>query len=214
MRVTALVPAFNEAPRVSPILRLLVSSHRVKRVMLIDDGSTDQTAGVGEGVEGVEVMVLPENLGKAGAIERGLATVDEGIILLLDADLIGFSTDHLNQLLDPLEKGHCEMSVGVFLEGKLSTDLGQVVAPGLSGQRAFLASRFQGFPLGEVKGYGFETALNGFALSEGWRTLRIPLVGVHQVTKEKKRGVVKGLGERLLMYWEVALGWMGRWTAK
>ena len=213
-RVCALVPAHNEAPRVGRNLQVILHSGLADRVLLIDDGSTDETRTIGERMEDVEVVSLPKNLGKAGAVQAGLSRVDAGVVLLLDADLLDLNKGHIFQLLDPVLRGHCEMSVGVFQEGRLGTDLGQFVAPGLSGQRAFQRERISHFPFSEVRGYGFETALNGFALREGWRVLRIPLPGLHQVTKERKMGMVKGFGSRMRMYFEVVRGWMGRWAPK
>ena len=46
MKVSAVVPAFNEAPRIGDVIRPLISSGLVEQVIVVDDGSEDGTANV------------------------------------------------------------------------------------------------------------------------------------------------------------------------
>ncbi len=87
MRVQALVPAFNEADTIAKVVRGL--SPHVAAVCVIDDGSTDGTAGAARSA-GAEVVVNPGERGKGAAIRAGLARVlerDCTHVLLIDGDL-------------------------------------------------------------------------------------------------------------------------------
>ena len=88
MKVSAVVPAFNEAPRIGDVIRPLISSGLVEQVIVVDDGSEDGTANVAREC-GAEVLVLEKNEGKGGAVLSGMAKVRGEVLLLMDADLVG-----------------------------------------------------------------------------------------------------------------------------
>ena len=87
MRAVALIPAFNEAGSVAAV----VAGVRplVDLVLVVDDGSTDETA-MRATAAGAEVIRHTGNRGKGHAVRTGLARVFEGAfthVLLLDADM-------------------------------------------------------------------------------------------------------------------------------
>ena len=82
----ALVPAFQAAATVGDVVRGIRES--VPRVLVVDDGSTDDTAGEAARA-GAEVLRLPENSGKGSAVRAGLARAletDATHVAFLDAD--------------------------------------------------------------------------------------------------------------------------------
>ena len=90
MSVSVLIPAFNEAKVIAAsVRRILASTHRKVRIIVIDDGSTDGTSDVVRasfaGDQRVS-LVTTQNGGKARAINLGLAHADGDIIVVLDAD--------------------------------------------------------------------------------------------------------------------------------
>lgn len=81
----AIVPAFNEAPRVGDVVRAALEH---LPVLVVDDGSTDDTAGRAREA-GADVLVQPRNGGKGAALRAGFrAALDRGVeaIVTLDAD--------------------------------------------------------------------------------------------------------------------------------
>jgi poly-beta-1,6-N-acetyl-D-glucosamine synthase len=85
--VTVIVPAYNEAKYVGATLRSLQQQTQVPtEIILVDDGSTDDTGDVGRRA-GVTVIRPPVNTGsKAGAQNYALRVVDTEFVMAIDAD--------------------------------------------------------------------------------------------------------------------------------
>ncbi len=82
----ALVPAYQAAETVEPVVRGIL--RHVPRVLVVDDGSTDETA-IRALEAGAEVVSLPENSGKGSAIRAGLARLlssEVSHVAFLDGD--------------------------------------------------------------------------------------------------------------------------------
>ena len=87
MRAAAVIPAFNEARSIAAVVDGVLRA--VDRVIVVDDGSTDETAERARAA-GADVIVHPANQGKGHAVRKGIARVLEGDfthVLLLDADM-------------------------------------------------------------------------------------------------------------------------------
>ena len=69
-RVTCLLPAYNEAPRIGAVLDVVTRHPLIHEVIVIDDGSTDATANVAAR-KGVTLILMPQNGGKSRAIAAG-----------------------------------------------------------------------------------------------------------------------------------------------
>ena len=102
--VTVLVPAYNEARVINATILSLLSQPSGAggevRVLVIDDGSSDDTASVARALYGghpqVEIYSFP-NGGKASALNHGLRLAKTEIVVVIDADtvLMGGALEHL-----------------------------------------------------------------------------------------------------------------------
>jgi hypothetical protein len=96
--------------------------------------------------------------------------------------------------------------VGVFDDGRIATDLAQIIAPYLSGQRVvprrLLLEMYQD-PDVDHSRYGIEVALTLWAKDRGIPVLEVPLAEMSHRMKEEKLGLVKGMAARLKMYYEI-----------
>lgn len=88
--ITILVAAFNERASIAATLRSIERQHYpgLLEVLVIDDGSTDNTAAIVASLDFSWLTLLrqPENLGKSAALNRGLAEARYPLIVTLDAD--------------------------------------------------------------------------------------------------------------------------------
>ncbi|MFY7954447.1 MAG: glycosyltransferase family 2 protein [Armatimonadaceae bacterium] len=205
-RVCAIVPAWNEATRITSVLDVLCSAPAVDRIVVVDDGSSDRTAEVVLGhdaaVSGrLSLLRLETNQGKGAAMSAGAgAAGDAHVLLFLDADLIGLTTAQVEALVSPVRSGQVEMALGVFRGGNFWTTLAQVIVPNISGQRAIRRDLFESVPGVAQARFGVELAITNHVLGEGHRIAQVVLQDVSHPMKERKLGVVRGVVSRARMY--------------
>lgn len=88
MRGLAIIPAFNEARRIAPVIEGVMAHLAPGDVLVVDDGSTDDTAVVARRA-GARVFRFERNAGKGFALREGFSTaIQEGydFVIVLDAD--------------------------------------------------------------------------------------------------------------------------------
>ncbi len=83
--VTVLVAAYNEAPVIGDVIRAALTSVPTCEVLVVDDGSTDDTGRV-SAEAGARVVRMPTNVGKGAAIRYGLGQGCGDVIVLIDGD--------------------------------------------------------------------------------------------------------------------------------
>jgi len=209
MKISAIVPAYNEACRIAAVLRPVVASPLVDETIVVDDGSTDGTAEAARHFH-VQVISLSENRGKAAALDEGVRQAHNDVFLFLDADLVGLQERHIASLISAYQNDEVDMIMGVFSSGRMNTDIAQKINPFASGQRVLSRALWERVRENiEEMSYGIEMALSRIAAKEGWRKEKVKLDGVTHILKEEKRGFSKGMIDRFKMY-----GDMVKWLIK
>lgn len=203
MNISAVIPAYNEEANIGNVLQVLVTVKSLDEIIVVDDGSSDNTAQVASSF-GVKVIKLKHNIGKGGAMAEGVKSAVNPIILFLDADLVGLKDEHIHELIKPVLEEGFMMSVGVFEHGRLATDLAQFVAPFLSGQRVIRKELFTKMCNVDTTRFGVEVALTKYASDNNLPVKEVVLKDLTHVMKEEKLGLVKGFLARMKMYWEIA----------
>lgn len=204
MEVVALIPAYNEAARISATVRAVRAMPEITRVLVIDDGSVDSTAKLATEA-GAEVVRLSHNAGKGAALDAGLqAAGGFEVLLLLDADL-GETADQARLLLSPVLAGEADMTIARFPRPTGKAGFGLVKnlarwgirrmgrgfdaqAP-LSGQRA-LTARACEVVAPFAFGYGVEVALTIRALRAGLKVIEVNTTMTHAATGRDIGGFV------------------------
>ena len=156
--VTAIIPAYNEEHTIADVVHPLVASSYIHQVIVISDGSTDQTARLAEEA-GAIVFELPQKSGKGEAMLEGVRRTTDPLIAFFDADLIGLTQRHIDQLLLPVINGDRMMNIGIRDRGPLFTFLSHHL-PLISGERVMDRHVFEHVPSEYFHGFMVEIALN------------------------------------------------------
>jgi glycosyltransferase involved in cell wall biosynthesis len=201
-----LIPALNESSTVGAVVRAAVAAG-LGSVCVIDDGSSDDTA-LQAAAAGAKVIRLERNLGKAGAVHAAALTRHERWTLLLDADLVGLTPEHVQALAQPVLDGAADMTRGVFTGGRWRTTWAQKLLPMLNGQRALPREALLAMHGLSQRGYGLEVEIERYARSHAWRNRDVSLQHVTQRMKEEKHGFWVGSRLRWRMYGQV---WRALW---
>ena len=87
--VSVIIPCHNEEKTLGTVLDKLHELNIPKQIILVNDGSTDNTVDViADHHDQIDVLVtLPNNRGKGAAIQEGLNHVTEDVVIIQDADL-------------------------------------------------------------------------------------------------------------------------------
>lgn len=89
-RVLVIVPAYNEAATIAAVLDDLCAHCPDYDVLVIDDGSLDDTGSIVASIPGVELIQLPYNLGIGGAMQTGFRyALREGYEVAVQCDADG-----------------------------------------------------------------------------------------------------------------------------
>ncbi|MFE5088849.1 bifunctional polysaccharide deacetylase/glycosyltransferase family 2 protein [Streptomyces sp. NPDC056638] len=99
--VSVLVPAYNERECIANTVRSLVASDHPVEIIVIDDGSTDGTAGIVEAMRLPQVRVVRQrNAGKPAALNNGIAHARHDIVVMMDGDTV-FEPATVRELVQP-----------------------------------------------------------------------------------------------------------------
>ncbi|MBI4060893.1 MAG: glycosyltransferase family 2 protein [Elusimicrobia bacterium] len=120
MKISVLVPAYNEAATIGRMLDAVYGRNpgRDLEVIVVDDGSTDGTHGAAATAArpGTKILRHAKNLGKGAAIRTALAAATGDVAIIQDADLEYDPADYA-RLLKPIEEGKCEVVYGSRIMG-------------------------------------------------------------------------------------------------
>ena len=84
-QTSVVIPAFNEAASIAAVVRGLTSAARWLEILVVDDGSTDDT-GANAAAAGARVIRHPYNKGNGAAVKSGIREAAGAFILIADAD--------------------------------------------------------------------------------------------------------------------------------
>jgi len=114
LRVSVVVPIYNEKTTLLEIVRRIRAVPIAKEIILVDDGSTDGTRDLLAALDcgdDVRVILHERNRGKGAAVRTGFAQATGDIVLIQDADL-EYDPDQYHRLIQPIIEGVADVVYG------------------------------------------------------------------------------------------------------
>lgn len=210
MKVSVLIPVYNEEKTVSQILaqvRAVDLAPLEKEIIVVDDGSQDRSADIlaEEAQQGDLTFVRhPHNQGKGAAMRTAMAHATGDIFLIQDADLEYDPRDYPS-LLRPILEGRAEVVYGSrFLGGprkamlfwhmvanKLLTLITNILYDSILSDmetcyKVFRAEIVRSIPL-RARGFEFEPEITAKVLKRGYRIFEVPITYTGREYHEGKK---------------------------
>ncbi|MCE5322092.1 glycosyltransferase family 2 protein [bacterium] len=118
MKLSVIIPAYNEMTTIEEVLRRVRAVDIEKEIIVADDCSTDGTREFVHTQPDVILVENPANLGKGASIRAALEHVSGDIVLIQDADM-EYDPDDYPKLIQPILDGKADLVYGSrFLQGK------------------------------------------------------------------------------------------------
>jgi cellulose synthase/poly-beta-1,6-N-acetylglucosamine synthase-like glycosyltransferase/peptidoglycan/xylan/chitin deacetylase (PgdA/CDA1 family) len=122
--VTVIVPAYNEKECIANTLKSLAKSTHPIEIIVVDDGSTDNTSEIAESMGMPNVRVIrQENAGKPAALNNGVRNASYDIVVMMDGDTV-FEPDAVHQLVQPFADPEIGAVAGNAKVGNRNTIIG------------------------------------------------------------------------------------------
>lgn len=200
--VSILIPARNESRSLQLLLPQLRERCRAAEIIVVDDGSTDDTADVANRL-GAKVVRHPYGMGNGAAIKTAARTATGNIFVFLDADG-QHSGDEVPRLLEELDKGY-DMVIGArtfsgqasvgrgianTIYNKLATWMvGHRVLDLTSGFRAVRAEKFREFLYLLPNGFSYPTTITMAFFRVGYTIRYVPVQVAKRIGKSHIRPI-------------------------
>ena len=213
MAVSIILPAHNEAPSLGPLLRSIRDVLPDAEIIVVNDGSDDETADVAEAA-GARVINHPYGLGNGAAIKAGARVAAGDVLVFLDADGQHDPTD-IPRLLALLEDGY-DMVVGArgvcsqasrprLMANALynwfaSLITGHRIADLTSGLRAVHAERFRRFLYLLPNGFSYPATITMAFFRSGYPVAYVPIKAGSRSGRSHIRPLTDGIRFLLILF--------------
>jgi glycosyltransferase involved in cell wall biosynthesis len=205
MTIDCVIPARDEHETVASVVEVCRSSRYVREVIVVDDGSTDGTGDVALAA-GAKVVRRDAAAGsKAHAMAAGVAASGADWIVFADADLLGFTVHHLDDICRPAIEGDAVMSMGTFDYGVWNPLV--LRFPPTTGERIVPRWVFEAIPPQRLDGYTVELAITAVVAQRRLPVVARVMDGVTHRTKREKFGKLEGYRRTWRMFWDLWALW-------
>ncbi len=199
-RISIVLPCYNEKNNLPSILEDLSTQYPEAEIIVVDDGSTDNSATVAQEL-GVKTILHPRNMGNGASIKTGARNATGDIIVFMDTDGQHKPVD-IQRLLDKLDEGY-DMVVGArtsdthanfwrlfantFYNKLASFMTGFTIKDLTSGFRAVKADKFRKFLYLLPNGFSYPTTSTMAFFRSGFPIAYIPISALQREGKSKIR---------------------------
>jgi glycosyltransferase involved in cell wall biosynthesis len=191
-KISCIVPIFNEASRVGAVLDVVASHPLIDEVIVVNDGSTDNSEELLKKRSDIKLISYAKNRGKTLALKEGFLAAANDMVILIDSDLIGLDAASVTALIDPVLNGQADITISLRKNALLiylyfGLDF-------VSGERVFNKNILGDLEyLHKLPNFGFESYLNQIIIEKNLRLTVINWPKVISPRKAAKEGFYAGM---------------------
>jgi len=119
MKLSVLIPVYNEEQSVARLVDVVKAVPVDKEIIVVNDHSHDRTAEILKGITGIRTFQHPVNRGKGAAIRTALAHAQGDVCIIQDADL-EYDPNEYPSLLEPFDDPRVDAVYGSRFRGDSS----------------------------------------------------------------------------------------------
>ena len=213
MKISIVLPAKNESAAIGQTIAQIQQLQLVHEIIVVNDGSTDQTKQVAE-TAGAKVVTHPYSKGNGAAIKTGARTATGDIIVFMDADGQHDPQD-IPRLIEKIEQGYdlvvgarqkgSQASVGRGIANALYNNLAtymteQKVEDLTSGFRAVRADKFREFIYLLPNGFSYPTTSTMAFFRAGYSVTYVPIHAAKRIGKSHIQPMKDGVRFFLIIF--------------
>jgi len=201
-KVSVIIAAKNEAPRIDRVLHIACDHPLVDEVIVVNDGSTDDTAKVCEKCA-AKIITNKVCQGKTLSIKEGLKAAKNEVVVLLDADLKGLTHKNIDDLARPVLDKKVDFTLSI--RGNSSMIYKIFHMDFVSGERAIRKSIMSDPEIWSKPkiGYGLEVLMNNSFLTRKKRFISVYLPNLYATPKSEKMSYWRGYLADLTMVFNI-----------
>ncbi|MFM8551388.1 MAG: glycosyltransferase family 2 protein [Nitrospiraceae bacterium] len=114
MKLSIIIPAYNEAQTIRAVIERVAAVDLgtiEKEIVVVDDGSQDETPDILKTIPGIHPIIHARNAGKGAAVTTGIKAANGDVVIIQDADLEYDPSDY-PVVITPILKGSCDAVMG------------------------------------------------------------------------------------------------------
>lgn len=190
-KISCIVPVYNEGKRVGNVLKALIGHPLLDEVIVVNDGSSDDSEKVLKEIKGINLISYSRNKGKSGAVMTGMKEAKNDLLLMIDSDLQGLTAQAITDLVEPVLNGIADVAMTLR---KNSLPIFKLIGLDfVSGERIFSRKMIPNLDdLGKLSCFGLESHLNNLIVKNRARLAVVYWRNVITPRKAVKFGYLEG----------------------
>ncbi len=203
MKISCIIPAYNEGPRIKGVLDVVHDHPLVDEVVVVDDCSKDTTREIVRSFPRVKLISHSKNQGKSRAVMTGLKAASHEYLLFLDADLLGLDKQAVAKLIEDVASNRADIAISLRANAPLPWRL--IGLDYISGERVFPKELITPHleEVANLPPFGLESFMNNLIIKNRYRVKVVEWSQVHSPYKYKKSGFLRGLRDDFFMIYDI-----------
>ena len=203
--ISVIVPVYNEEKTIATVLKMLLDvncSPYTMESIVVDDGSTDNSADEIKAFPSIRYIRHQNNMGKGAALQTGFRNSTGKVVIIQDADM-EYSPEFIPELARPILLGSADVVFGSRFTGKskgmsFSHYMGNRIlsltarllfdahiTDIMTGSKAFSRAVVDSLELHE-NGFGVEVEMTSKTLQNGWKFFEVPIMYSYRTVGSSK----------------------------